>query len=99
MSEQDNRNEKEEKKNEELFFDGEKYYTREEFFNPKDDEAVQKPKKTYRWLKVTIAFLLTIALLSNILSLWPQLFNIPSVQFLAISRELSQNEDVQLYKE
>lgn len=38
-------------------------------------------------------------MLSSVLSMWPQLFNFDTVEFLAVSRELSQNEDVQLYKE
>ncbi|MDQ0253481.1 serine protease Do [Evansella vedderi] len=95
--EKDSHNQEEE----ELYFDGERYYTREEFFNPDDEEEEIDPKKkkTGKWLKVTIASILTVALLSNVLSLWPQLFNLASIEFLAISRELSQNEDVQAFKE
>src|SRR5699024_6352528 len=85
---------------EQLFFDGERYYTKEEFFNPPEEkEDSQKSKKSYHWLKITVAFLLTVALLGNVLSLWPQLFNFVSVEFLSISKELSQDENVQLYKE
>lgn len=85
---------------EELFFDGERYYTREEFFNPDDEEETsQFEKKSYRTLKIIIAFFICIALISNVLSLWSQLINIPSFEFLTISKELSENEDVERYKE
>ncbi|MBU9723168.1 MULTISPECIES: S1C family serine protease [Bacillaceae] len=85
-------------KEDELYFDGEKYYTREEFFNPEDEEETKPPKKK-RWLRVTIASILTIALLTNVWQMWPRLFNFDSIEFIQISRELSQNDDVQLYKE
>lgn len=84
----------------ELYFDGERYYTREEFFNPDDEEEKNNNgKKSWKGLKILIACVITVAMLSNVLSLWPKLFNLASIEFLAISRELSQNEDVQLYKE
>ena len=83
-----------------MYFDGERYYTKEEFFNPDEEkEENHKPKKMRKWMKVTIASIVTVALLANVLSMWPQLFNLASIEFLAISRELSENEDVQLYKE
>ncbi|ADU30548.1 trypsin-like peptidase domain-containing protein [Evansella cellulosilytica] len=84
-------------KEEELFFDGERYYTKEEFFNPEEEKPSKSKGK--KGLKVTIALVITFALMSNVLSLWPRLFNLDSIQFLAISQELSNNEDVQLYKE
>ncbi|MFA9557101.1 trypsin-like peptidase domain-containing protein [Evansella sp. AB-rgal1] len=101
MSDQQNDNNKidQKEKQEELYFDGEKYYTREEFFNPPDDDIEPDPPTNKKWLKVTIASVIIIAMLSNVLALWPRLFNFASIEFLAISRELSQNEDVQLYKE
>ncbi|UCZ53949.1 serine protease [Bacillus shivajii] len=84
---------------EELFFDGENYYTKEEFFNPEDEKENEPKKKNSKWLRMTIAFMLVAALLGNVFAVWPQLFNLASIEFLQISRELSQNEDVQLYKE
>ncbi|MCR6106700.1 trypsin-like peptidase domain-containing protein [Salipaludibacillus agaradhaerens] len=83
---------------EELFFDGEHYYTKEEFFNP-DDEEEGQTRKPRRGLKITIAAFITVALLSNVFAIWPQLFNFPAMEFIAVSQELSNNEDVQLYKE
>lgn len=43
--------------------------------------------------------MIAIALLGNVFSIWPQIFNLASIEFISVSRELSQNEDVQLYKE
>ncbi|SDZ41179.1 serine protease Do [Evansella caseinilytica] len=48
---------------------------------------------------MTVASVLVLALLSNVWALWPQLVNLDAIRFLAVSRELSANEDVQLYKE
>ncbi|MBU9713941.1 S1 family peptidase [Evansella tamaricis] len=84
---------------EELYFDGENYYTREEFFNPEEEEEATPPKKSRKWLRVIIATVVTVALLTNVLQMWPRIFNFDSIEFLQISRELSQDEDVQLYKE
>lgn len=95
-----NRNNKINEQEEELYFDGEKYYTREEFFNPPEDkEEKQTVKKSRRGFKIAVACIITVAMLSNVWSLWPKLFNFASIEFLAISHELSQNENVQLYKE
>lgn len=86
---------------EELFFDYEsgEYYTKEEFFNPDDEEEAERPKRKKRGLKIFIASFAAIALLSNVFSIWPRLFNLPAFEFIAVSQELSNNEDVQLYKE
>lgn len=87
-----------EQKQEELFFENGHYYTREEFFNP-DEDHDSDPKKNFKWMKKTIVVMLTISLLSYILAIWPKLYNSATIEFLKISRELSKNEDVQLYKE
>ncbi|WP_416150466.1 S1 family peptidase [Salipaludibacillus sp. HK11] len=50
-------------------------------------------------MKIFIASLLIVALLSNVFAIWPKLFNLPAIDFIATSQELSNNEDVQLYKE
>ncbi|MCE7792026.1 serine protease [Salipaludibacillus sp. CUR1] len=88
-----------EKKEEELFFDGEKYYTKEEFFNPDEEEEDQKPKRKRKGIKIFIASLVAVALLSNVFAIWPRLFNLPAIEFLATSQELSNNEEVQNYKD
>lgn len=46
-----------------------------------------------------IASLLAVVLLSNILAFWPQVYNLAAIKFLVKSRELSKNEDVQMYKQ
>ncbi|WP_096435110.1 S1 family peptidase [Alteribacter populi] len=46
-----------------------------------------------------IALILTFALLGNVFAFLPRLVNLPAIEFLSTSRELSENEDVQLYKE
>ncbi|QKS71173.1 trypsin-like peptidase domain-containing protein [Paenalkalicoccus suaedae] len=88
-----------EQKEEELFFDGENYYTKEEFFSPDEEEVSPKKRKRSRAFKVVVAGIITVALLANVFAIWPQLFNIPAFEFLATSQELSSNEDVQTYKE
>jgi len=80
------------------YFDGESYYTEEEFFNPNDNHD-PNPNKYTKWLKITIAVIVTLSLLSYVFALWPKLFNMATIEFLSISLELSKNEDVQLYKE
>ncbi|WP_280770874.1 S1 family peptidase [Salipaludibacillus daqingensis] len=89
------------KKEEELFFDGENYYTKEEFFNPEEEveEKNSPPKKKLKGMKIIIASLLIVALLSNVFAIWPRLFNLPAIDFIATSQELSNNEQVQEYKE
>lgn len=89
------------KQQEELFFDGEQYLTREEFFNPPDEEKPgnKKTNKTKRSLKIFIASIITMAMLANVFAVWPQLFNFPAAEFLANARDLSGNEEVQEYKE
>jgi serine protease Do len=84
---------------EELFFDGENYLTKEEFFNPPDEWEKKPVKKKKRRFKVIIASIVTAALLANVLAVWPQMFNLPAVEFLSNARELAGNEEVQEYKD
>lgn len=82
------------------YFDGENYYTEEEFFNPNDD--YDPDPKTYKYakrVKTTIVIIVSISLLSYVFALWPKLFNLATIEFLTTSIELSKNEEVQLYKE
>lgn len=85
-------------KNEEIYFDGENYYTEEEFFNP-DEDHEPNPKKYAKWIKITITILVTLSLFSYALANLPKIFNFASIEFLSTSMELSKNEDVQKYKE
>lgn len=89
------------KEDEQLFFDGEKYFTKEEFFNPEEEDDIKSfpPKKNRKGIKILIASLLIMALLSNVFAIWPRLFNLPALDFIATSQELSNDEDVQQYKQ
>ncbi len=93
-----------EKDPEQLYFDGERYYTREEFFNDDDDAVGDEQDDTSRllqrsWLKKTIAGVLAVILIGNLLAFWPQVYNLAAIQFLSKSRELAQNENVELYQQ
>lgn len=81
--------------NEEMYFDGERYYTREEWFNPPEPIEHTPKKKIKRGMKLLIASLVTVALLLNVFAMWPQLFNLPAVEFVQVSRELSQDPEIQ----
>ncbi|WP_069364986.1 S1 family peptidase [Salisediminibacterium beveridgei] len=82
-------------KEEELFFDGERYYTRDEWFNPPDPMESPPKRKMKRGMKLTIAMLVTAALLGNVFAMWPQIFNLPAIEFVQVNRELSQDESIQ----
>jgi serine protease Do len=62
------------------------------------DEEEFRPSPIRKWIVRIIALTLSLALLVNILAIWPKVINIPAIQFIKISRELSQNPDIQLYK-
>ncbi|MBM7094421.1 trypsin-like peptidase domain-containing protein [Bacillus sp. H-16] len=82
------------------FFDGERYYTKEEFFNPEDeDEEPEDRRGRGKGFRTLIAVLLVMVLIGNVFAFLPRLINIPAMEFLQTSRELSQNDQVQLYKE
>ncbi|MFC4735812.1 serine protease [Bacillus daqingensis] len=95
----DKNREEQEEKREELFYDGEKYLTREEFFNPPDPVEPEPKKKMKRGLKITIASIAAIALLANVMAVWPQLINIPAFHFLSNAYELRGDEDVQDFQQ
>ncbi|NJP37330.1 S1C family serine protease [Alkalicoccus luteus] len=85
-------------KKEELFYDGEQYLTKEEFFNPSDPVEPEPKKKMKRGLKISIASVAAVALLANVLAVWPQLINIPAFHFLSNAYELRGDEEVQDYQ-
>lgn len=62
------------------------------------DEEDFRPNPFRKWIVRIIALTLSLALLVNILAIWPKVINIPAIQFIKISRELSQNPEIQLYK-
>lgn len=77
----------------------EDYYevTEQDFLD--NENEFESPPKSRRWLKVTIASVLSLVLLGNILAFWPYVYTLDAIQFLSKSRELSQREDIQQFKE
>lgn len=68
------------------------------FLEDEDGEEEGLPKQRV-WLKRVIAFTLAIVLVGNILAFWPHIYSLAAIQFLVTSSELSQNEDIQQYRE
>lgn len=72
----------------------------EDFFSNEEDEGLRKRQKKRRAVAVKIAaIMVSFALIITTFQIWPQLFNISSLPFLKKSEELSQQEDIQQYKE
>jgi serine protease Do len=70
-------------------------------FDDQDDDADEEPgdKAPRKWIKRTVAALLAIALLGNLLAFWPEIYSLQAIQFLKKNRELSQNGEIQQYKQ
>ncbi|WP_460325430.1 S1C family serine protease [Paenibacillus sp. YSY-4.3] len=73
----------------------------EEFWNPEDeieeDELNHRPKRT--WIKKTIMVMLAILLLGNLIAFIPQIYNLLTLRFLKKDAQLSQDEQIQQYKQ
>lgn len=73
----------------------------EEFWNQEDDneddDLNPPPKRT--WIKKTIIVILAIVLLGNLIAFIPQIYNLPTLQFLKKDSQLSQDEQIQQYKQ
>lgn len=73
----------------------------EEFWNLEDDneedELNPPPKRT--WIKKTIIIMLAILLLGNLIAFIPQIYNLPTLRFLKKDSQLSQDEQIQQYKQ
>jgi serine protease Do len=77
------------------------HFDYEEFFKDDDEEWEEEKRKQSnikKWVVRIIAITLAIALFANVLAIWPKVINIPAIQFLKISGELLQNENIQNYK-
>jgi serine protease Do len=73
----------------------------EEFFREDEEEWEEEKRRQSvirKWIIRIIAFTLSLALIANVLAIWPKVINIPAIQFLKISSELLQNENIQNYK-
>lgn len=62
-----------------------------------DDELNPPPQRT--WIKKTILVLLAIILLGNLIAFIPQVYNLPTLRFLKKDSQLSQDEQIQQYKQ
>ncbi|GAE09168.1 serine protease [Paenibacillus sp. JCM 10914] len=73
----------------------------EEFWNLEDDdeedELNHRPKRT--WIKKTIIVMLVILLFGNLIAFIPQIYNLPALRFLKKDSQLSQEEQIQQYKQ
>ncbi len=59
----------------------------------------ERQKKRRSLVTKVTAIVLTFALIVTTIQIWPQLFNLSSLSFLQKSAELSQQEEIQQYKE
>jgi S1-C subfamily serine protease len=72
----------------------------EDFQITEEELAIKKRKKQKRQKTIKyITFFIILALLVNIWGIFPRIVNIPSIQFLLKSNELSKDSDIQTWKE
>ncbi|MGF7046802.1 S1-C subfamily serine protease [Paenibacillus sp. DS2015] len=64
-----------------------------------DEQSESPPVAQRKWIRNTIIFLLVAALIGNTLAFWPQIYNTTTLPFLFKSKELSNQEEIQGYKE
>lgn len=74
----------------------------EAFFNPEDKQEWEKEKlqkkKRKKFLVKIVSSLLVLALLISGLEVWINIFNLPAVNFVKVSNQLSKQPDVKEYK-
>ncbi|MBM4761891.1 serine protease [Bacillus sp. B15-48] len=63
-----------------------------------ENEKERRKKRRSKYVKV-ISFFLVFALLISGLQVWFHLFNIPAIEFLQVSKKLSENQEVRKYKQ
>lgn len=66
-------------------------------YDDEDDELNPPPQRT--WIKKTIIVMLALLLFGNLIAFIPQIYNLPSLRFLKKDSELSQEEQIQQYKQ
>jgi serine protease Do len=72
----------------------------EDFFPNEEDERIREMQKKRRsWITKAVAIGLSFALFVSAIQIWPQIFNLSSISFLQKSADLSQQEEIQRYKE
>ncbi|KAA0547376.1 trypsin-like peptidase domain-containing protein [Bacillus sp. BGMRC 2118] len=88
-------------KDNELFEHEREDFDYDEFFHGEDEDyerEKEQRKKNKTFITRIVGSLLVVALLVSGLTIWPQIINLPAIDFLASSARLSQNEDVKHYK-
>ncbi|WP_338452408.1 serine protease [Niallia oryzisoli] len=72
----------------------------EDFLPNEEDQILrEKQKKRKSFFVKMISVGLVLAMLISVNQIWPQMINLPSIKFLQKSKELSKQEDIQVYKE
>ena len=72
----------------------------EDFLHTEEDEWFKEQRKKRKaFITRVTAILLSFALIVTTVQIWPQLFNLSSFSFLQKSAQLSQQEEIQQYKE
>lgn len=72
----------------------------EDFLPNEEEEAIKEQSRKRRsTITKVVAFIVAFALIVSALQIWPQIFNLTSIPFLQKSAELSQQEEIQQYKE
>jgi S1-C subfamily serine protease len=66
-----------------------------------EEELEQKERKLQKRKRMIkyVSFIIIFALIVNVWGIFPRIFNIPSIQFLLKSNELSKDNDIQEWKE
>jgi S1-C subfamily serine protease len=67
--------------------------------NEEDEWLLDRQRKRRSLITKATAIVLSFALIVTTVQIWPQLFNLSSLSFLQKSAELSQQEEIQQYKE
>jgi len=79
-----------------------KEFTEEELealFQAADEENPPPPFFQRPWFHRTVAGVLSVMLAAQMFAFFPQLFSLAAIRFLKVSAELSQSEEIQLYKQ
>ncbi|MCR2805435.1 S1 family peptidase [Paenibacillus soyae] len=95
MEDHPNRNKEQEHENDHLYEDEEWDLESEE---EEDDDGGSSAGRR-KWIRNTIIFLLVAALVGNIVAFWPQIYNMKTLPLLFESKELSNQAEIQRYKE
>lgn len=87
---------KEEQKDEQEEIDWDEFFT-EEYDEDWEKEKERKNKRKAFGIRIIVWILISSLLISG-LAIWPQVFNLPAIDFVAASTRLSQQENVKQYK-